>query len=134
MAAAGQWHSFIKMRACIGNDFCTADRVITTCAGCAIIFTNRICAIKCVIQATPTGIGCVQGVASIQNGHNKLRSSDCCNLRICICCGDFKIITFFDQITDLTQESGVSVSVKVTAAMIDQPCINRFLQIFTLLE
>ena len=57
----------------VSDDLCSADRVVSTPFLCPICFVNRVRSIQRIVQAAPSGIGCVQGKAGVLNRDHQLR-------------------------------------------------------------
>src|ERR1019366_8888156 len=69
-----QWKVLVQEAAYKANDLCAAPRVEAGAAACAIVVRQRIRPIESVVQTAPPGIGRVQGVARIVDGHDQLRA------------------------------------------------------------
>ena len=74
MRALGQRGRFIEHTAGEGNDLGAALFVVAGALFTAIGLRNRVGSIERVVQAAPAGIGGIERVAGIQDGHHKLRA------------------------------------------------------------
>ena len=76
MGATCQGRGLVKEVTRKGNDLGTAHGVVAFAFFSAIGFGNDIRAVQRIVQAAPAGIGGVQGVAGVQNGHDQLGACD----------------------------------------------------------
>ncbi len=87
-----------------GDNLGTTGRVVTPGTFCAAFLADGIGAIERVIEATPAGIGSVEGITGIEDWHHQLWTGNLGDFRVGIGGGDCEFVAFRDQIADLGQE------------------------------
>ena len=95
--------------AAVVDDFGAALGVVARAFFTAIGFADRVCAVQRVIQAAPTGVGGVQGVTGIQNGHNQLRARQLGQFGVHVGGGGLGVAGLRHQVTDLRQKLAVGL-------------------------
>ena len=104
MATAGEWDGLIKHGARPRHDSLTAYLVVRTCAGGAAALRDGIRAIECIIEAAPTGICGIQRISRVGERYDELGPGNYRDLVIDISCADGKIVSFGQNIADVTQK------------------------------
>ena len=95
--------------AAILNHFGAALGVVARAFFAAVGFTQGIGAIQRVIQRTPTSVGGVQGIASIQNRHHQLGASQHSQLCIHILGAGFEVFGLGHQVANRGQMLAISL-------------------------
>ncbi len=93
------------------DDSCAALRIVFTGAG-GTFLGYGVGAVKCVVQAAPTCIGGIQGIAGIADRHHQLRSGDLRDLRIDRSGIDGEWLILGHEIADLEQVLFVSCAIE----------------------
>ena len=127
-AAAGERKGLVEKGANAGDHLGTTDRVIAGPAGFAVR-RNGVGPVEGVIQTAIAGVGGVQRIAGIGDGHHELRSGNSGNLGIHVRGFDNEIVAFLDQITDLTEKGVIGSGINGRAAIVMQPGIDLRLHI-----
>ena len=112
-----------------GDHFRAALRVVAGAAFGAVGVWDRICAVKGVVQAAPTGVGGVERIARIHHRHDELRACDIRDLIIHIRGFDDEIRAFGQQIADFGQVSLVGVRIPGPTFAGAMPGVDLGLQI-----
>ena len=104
MRASGQRHGLVQEVAGKGDDLGAAHGVVALALFCAAFFADGIGAVQRVIQAAPAGVGGVQCVAGVQNGHHQLGAGDLGQFGVHVFGGGLGVLGGLDQVADLRQE------------------------------
>jgi hypothetical protein len=88
----------------VGDNFVAADGVISATALGAVIFRDNVRTIKCVVQAAPAGIRCIQGVAGVHYGDHQLGAGEARHFLVHIFTADAEVIPLRQQVADVLQE------------------------------
>ena len=130
--ASGQWHGLVEEVAGKFNDFGTAHGVVALAFFCAAFFADGVCAVQRVIQRAPAGVGSVQGVAGVQNGHDQLGASDLGQFGVHVFGGGLGVLGLLDQVADLLQKLLVTRHIGDGAGVGLVPGVQLLLQAVTL--
>ena len=129
VAALGQRGHFVQEALGPGDDLIAASRVVAAALGQA---ADGVGAVQGVIQAAPAGVGGVERVASVHDGHDQLRAGHLGDGVIDVGGVDGKVGAFWHQIADLGQEGLVGGHVLDGTGMGAVPVVELFLDIVTL--
>jgi hypothetical protein len=122
MAALRERRDFVEERAAIGDHARAARGVVAP--GGRIHRQDGIGAIQRVVQADPAGIGRIQRIARVADGHHELRAGDGGDLRIDVGRVDADALRLIDQIADAAQEGGVRGDVEGLPLVLAPPGID----------
>jgi hypothetical protein len=95
-----------------------------------VVFRDHIGAVQRVIQTAPAGIGGIQGITGIHYGYDQLWPGHYGDLVIHVGCGNSKILTFRNEITNVGQKRLVFISIDELALPFPMPGVDLALQLF----
>ena len=79
-------------------------RVVARASFAAVGFGDHVRSIKSVVKTPPAGVGGVQGIAGVVDGHDQLRPGDTGDFRVDAARGHKHVIGFVHEIADGAQE------------------------------
>ena len=129
MAALGQRGHFVQEALGPGDDLIAASRVVAAALGQA---ADGVGAVQGVIQAAPAGVGGVERVAGVHDGHDQLRAGHLGDGVIDVGGVDGEVGAFGHQIADLGQEGLVGGHVLDGAGMGAVPVVELLLDVVAL--
>ena len=88
-----------------------SDRVVGVAAAATVRLADHVGPVERVVQASPAGVGRVQRIAGIVDGHHQLRSGHLRNLGVDIGGGGRHRAVHVAQVPDVAQEIGVGLTV-----------------------
>ena len=132
MAAGSQGRGAVQQFAGPLDNLGTTNRVVTTAFLGTAFFRDRISAVQGIVQATPTGVGSVQGKTGVHDRHNQLRAGHGGDFRVYVGGRNFEIRRLVNQVTDLLQERLVLGHVQLLAFMVTVPGVHFFLDLVAL--
>src|SRR3546814_4263803 len=115
-----------------GDDFVTPFGVVAAGPGGAAFFGNGVSAIKGIVQAAPTCIGCVKRVACVGNGHDQLRAGLLGDFGVDLAGLDSDVGGNVFQVADLAQEILIGAGVLDGTGVLAIPVVQLGLQAITL--
>ena len=129
MAALGQRGHFVQEALGPGDDLIAASRVVAAALGLA---ADGVGAVQGVIQAAPAGVGGVERVAGVHDGHDQLRAGHLGDGVIDVGGVDGEVGAFGHQIADLGQEGLVGGHVLDGTGVGAVPVVELLLDVVTL--
>ncbi len=126
--AVGERKVLVQEIAGEGDDSCPALRVVLAGAGRAVL-GYRVGAVQCIVQAAPTSIGRIQGIAGVADRNHQLRPGDLRDLRVDTGGIDGEWRFLGHQIADLEQIRFVAHAIEGRAGDLAVPSIDLRLQL-----
>ena len=130
--ALGQGHGLVQKVAGKGHHLGTAQRVVARAFLRPVLVADHIGAVQRVVQRTPAGIGRVQGVAGIHDGHHQLRAGHAGQLGIHVFGRGLHALGGLNHVANLGQKLLVSRHVGNRAGVGLVPGVQLFLQALAL--
>ncbi len=124
MGAPGEGGNLIQEGGRPGDDRGTALRVVALPPGEDSLVRDHVRAIEGIVEATPAGIGGVEGIAGVADRDHELGPGDPGDLRVDICGGDAEVRPLRDQIPDVGEESAIGPGVDGLSPVRPMPGID----------
>ena len=110
-----------------GNNAVAPYRVVGAAALCTLVFRDRIGAVQCVIEAAPTGIRGVKGIARIHDRHHQLRPGNVCDFSVYVLGADRERFGFGVQVADFAEKGLISGGIEGFAFAFSVPLVYLLL-------
>ena len=134
MRALGQGNGVVEEDPCAGHDLLTTLWVVALATRAAVGLRNGIGAIEGIVKTAPACIGCIEGVAGIENRNHQLRPGLNGQFVIDIGRGGLDCSGLCNQVANLGEEGLVGRHVLNGARMGQVPGIEFGLQAVALRE
>src|SRR5690554_7876888 len=124
----GQGRALIEEITTEGDYLGATGRVVALTLLCTVGLGDCIGAVERIIQATPAGVGGVEGVARVHHRYHQLGTGHGGHFRVHIFGGGGEVFTFGQQITDFLQEGFVGVETECSTTVVTVPGVDLCLQ------
>ncbi len=118
----------------MGNHPCAPLWVVPFAIKLAVMNFQGVGAVKGVIKAAPSCIGCIERIAGIGDRYHQLGACQGGNFIIHIGGFNPNLFGLWHQIANVTKKFFVSIFVKILIPMISVPLVNFFLEIVAFFE
>ncbi|MNI60352.1 hypothetical protein D3C73_1155630 [compost metagenome] len=129
VSAGSQWRGFIEERTGEGDDLVAANLVVAFAFFRAVSFADGVGAVERVVQRTPAGVRSIESEAGVHHRHHELWTGHAGDFFIDVLRRCLEIGRFWQQITDVLQESFVGHGVVRLTCTFLVPGIDTSLEI-----
>ena len=116
------------------DNFLSSHRVVTRSLFGAVLLGDDVRTVERVVEAAPPGVGGIEGVASVVDGDDELRSCDLADFGVDVGRGDLEMIPFGLEVADFYEKAFVGDRVDPAFSVLQIPPVDTGLKVVPLLE